>query len=142
MLGIRVRPFSNGKLEVTIGDTRKLLSKSRAPLAVLGELPPRAADVGHALEKGEALFHEGLGHGFAVVFDEVGLVVIEIQMGRCARHEHIDNPLGPGCHVGELRLDGRLAVDAEEGGQCGHAHPGGGAVEKLTPGDGFAMGLD
>ena len=123
------------------GDMGQELAEPCPTLAMLGEFPARPPNVGHALEKSETLLHEGFGDRFAVVLYEIGLVVIEVEVRRGARHEHVDDMFRFRGQMRKLGLDRGFAAGPQERGQRGDAHAGGGTVKELTPGDGFAVGF-
>ena len=104
---VGVHRVDEAQLVGHVGQVRHGVGEPDARLAVLGELPPRAQQLGRAGGEGEALaLGELVGARLAVALDQLRLVVEQIEVRRRAGQVDVDHPLGLG---GEVRLLGGQA---------------------------------
>jgi hypothetical protein len=74
-----------------------------AALAVLREFESRAEHGRVGADEGVALAHDDRGrNGLAFELGQLGLVVEEVELGRRAGHEQVDDALGLGRKMGRL----------------------------------------
>ena len=91
------------------------------PISVLCEFAPRAEQlraVAAAHEREPLPLDERLRNRLPVQFDELGLVIEQLQLARPARHEQVDDVLGPRRKVRRLGRE-RIRKRGIRSAECG-----------------------
>ena len=119
---IRVHRPDDGDVIDDLGQVRQFVGQLRAALAVSRKAKPRPQHGGIALDKGVTLIADHRGwQRFALELFQLGLVIKQLQLARCAGLEKMNHPLGLGRKVGARP---RLAKrPGQQPGQSNLAHP-------------------
>ena len=98
---IRVHRPDDGDVIDDLGQVRQFVGQLRAGLAVSRKAKPRPQHGGIALDKGVTLIADHRGRQrFALELFQLGLVIKQLQLARCAGLEKMNHPLGLGRKVG------------------------------------------